>query len=203
MKFNRQFGGKWLVLPLVLIACQTHAGTADVQAKTPTVATYGQLDQLRSQNALLAEELKNAELKSKLKSGASAIPGAAPGMAPTPYQLSQAPAPAPAKSLPAPVTVSADVQMVSTGRDGRLVALLALDTGRQLKVWVGSTIPGVGTIKSISGDEVVMLTTKGKAISLPFGSEPVNMPTSSSGPTPMLGMPSLSTVMPPLPRGSR
>lgn len=205
MKFNHEFTKKGFVFSLILVACQTHAASADAQTKTSGVATYGQLDQLRSQNAILAEELKNAELKSKLKSGMTTFPGAALGVSATPFQPSQTTAPlsAATKSPPAPITVSADVQMVSTDRDGQLVALLKLDNGRQVKVRIGSILPGVGTIKSITSDEVVVLTNKGKAISLSFGSEPVNMPTNSSGPTPMMGMPSLSTVMPPLPRGSR
>jgi type IV pilus biogenesis protein PilP len=211
MKFNRQMDGKWLLLPLVLIACQANASDADAQIKPAGVATYGQLDELRSQNALLAEALKNAELKSKLKAGvpaslstagAPAFPGGSvlPPAAPFPS------APAASAALSVPAVASAEVQMVSSDRDNRLVALLSLQNGRQVKVRVGSTIPGIGTVQSISVDEVVVRPPKGEAISLPFGSEPIALPAQNSGQTPMpsmMGMPSISTVMPPMPRGGR
>lgn len=215
MKFNREMVGKWSILPLILLACQVHAGESDAP-KPAGVATFGQLDALRSQNAMLAEELKNAELKNKIKGGGSSpsnmgsLPGF-PGMVTqppaVPFQSGPAAAPAPkaAAEPAAPAFVSADVQMVSSDREGRLVALLSLQNGRQVKARVGSTIPGVGTVQRISVDEVVVWTPKGKAISLPFGSEPANLPAPNIGvtPMPMMGMPSLSTVMPPLPRGGR
>ena len=215
MKFNREMGRKWLIPPLVLMSCQVHAAEADAPAKPAGVATFGQLDALRSQNALLAEELKNAELKSKIKgggaglatpAGGSAFPGM--GMQPpaAPFQgAPAAPAPkaTPEPSLPA--RASADVQMVSSDRDGRLVALLSLQDGRQVKARVGSTIPSVGTVQRISVDEVVVSTPKGKTVSLLFSSEPTTLPApnTSATPMPMMGMPSLSTVMPPIPRGGR
>lgn len=199
-----------LVVTALLLAGAFAANAAEPQTASPVaptsagVATYGQLDELRSQNAMLEAALKNAELRSKLAGGKSS---AAQDRAGSPALTRPAPAPASAAvalGLVAPAASTASVDLVASDSQGRMTAILVLDSGRKVKARVGSQIPGVGMIRSISIDEVVALV-KGKTVSLPFATEPT-LGTSSAPTGAVPGMPGLSTVMPPIPammRGGR
>lgn len=202
------------VVTALLLTGALSANAAEPQAAAPAVpasagvATYGQLDEMRSQNALLEMAVKNAELRSKLAGGKSSAAQDLGGP-PAPTRPAPAPAPAPASAavalgLVAPAASTASVDLVASDSEGRMTAILVLDSGRKVKARVGSQIPGVGTIRSISIDEVVAVV-KGKTVSLPFGVEPT-LGTSSAPAGAMPGMPGLSTVMPPIPammRGGR
>lgn len=199
-------------LAVLLAAATAQAADAETKAKgeganrPAGVATFGQLDELRSQNAMLEASIKNADLKSKLVGG-KAAPGPGPSI---PLSASQAPTPAMSDAAAASLASTAEITMVASDADGRLVAVLALPNGRKVKARVGMDIAGLGVIKSISIDEVVAVGKKGKLITLPFASDPttnigMGAPTGPVLiPGPMPGaMPGLSTVMPPIPRGGR
>ena len=124
---------------------------------------YRQLVELRSQNALLSEQVKNAELKSKVN-------GPDKGQGKTvslDQNLPIMPATSSGGAQDAPAT--ARVQMVS-GFGGNLTALLQLPNGNRVTVRVGSNVPGLGTVKSISLDDVEVENKK-ETIVLPFAAE--------------------------------
>lgn len=127
------------------------AATVHVEQQIATranVPTFRQLDELRSQNAVLAEMVKAAELRAKL-SGQGVAPGGANAGA-----------------------ASAAPQVVSVyGLDGKLTAVLNMGNGATFKAREGSNIPGVGHVKSITRDEVVVKTKQG---ALTLGFLPVN-----------------------------
>jgi type IV pilus biogenesis protein PilP len=151
----------------------------------PNAGLYRQLDELRSQNAILTETLKNAKLKNDI-SNVGTNPISQPGMTlggPLSYQGSaQSGASAP---------LSGQVQMVS-GSENKLTALISLSNGGRVTVRVGSNIAGVGVVKSISKDEV-MVASKTQIISLPFALDAAG----SSGGTGIPAMPQMS----PMPQG--
>jgi len=203
-----------MAMSVALLAC-TAAFAADSEVKTKSenagrtagVATFGQLDELRSQNAMLEASIKNAELRSKLAGGkSSAVPAQGPAalLSPAPTQPASAPSAAMVETSGTLSSVSAEVVMVASDADGRLVAVLALQNGRKVKARVGMDIPGVGVIKTITIDEVVAVGKKGKLVGVPFASEPTI--SFGAGATPSQPMPGLQSVMPPIPgmmRGGR
>lgn len=130
---------------------------ADTSQATPAeqagVSTLRQLDSLRSENAVLTEQLKNAELKDKLVNvGKKAIQPAvtmpsAPMMAPMMAPM--------ISSVSNPQRVEkAYVEMVS-GVGGDLVATISMPGGDEVRVRVGNHLPGIGIIKKITVDEVI------------------------------------------------
>lgn len=192
---------KKIAFALVLWGCAIAiAAKAAEPSALPTstgVATFGQLDELRSQNALLAEAVKGAELRAKLN-------GSATPAKPTPPTETR---PVPARRVePAPSIVTAStaqVQMVS-GVGNALVAHIAMQNGTTVPARVGTYIAGLGTVRTISINEVVVANKK-QTIVVPFAAEPVaptsSAPASSSFTTaaPFPIAPSMS--MPPLPAG--
>lgn len=137
--------------------------SAAVQAVTPmaferpiysqtTGATFRQLDQLRTQNALLAEKVKAAELQAKLSNqGNSNSNSNSNGMG------------AGVGGVSAASTVGQrGVQILSIyGLDDKLTAVVTHGNGNTSKVHEGSTIPGLGKVKSVSRDEVIVATKTG------------------------------------------
>lgn len=134
--------------PRPLAAPAATVPTEQQIATRANVLTFRQLDELRSQNAVLAEMVKAAELKAKL-----AGQGASPGVANT-------------------GSASAAPQVVSVfGLDGKLTAVLNMGNGATVKAREGINIPGVGHVKSITRDEVVVMTKQGPVT---LGFLPVN-----------------------------
>jgi hypothetical protein len=79
-----------------------------------------------------------------------------------------------------------------SGSENKLTALISLSNGGRVTVRVGSNIAGVGVVKSISKDEV-MVASKTQIISLPFALDAAG----SSGGTGIPAMPQMS----PMPQG--
>jgi hypothetical protein len=116
-----------------------------------TIATFRQLDQLRSTNALLAEEVKQKDLRDKLANqvanGNANVP---------PNGLAQAGS-----------SGSRGVQYFAIcGVDNKLSANVALTNGSTTTVHEGSTIAGVGRVKSITIDQVTVVTKSGMTMTL-------------------------------------
>jgi type IV pilus biogenesis protein PilP len=128
------------------------------QRSTPT---YDELSVLRGENAILAERLKNVELRNKIEA-AKGTPPASTGPA-TPVARSR---------TSGYVDHGARVQMVS-GVAGNLSATVQLSDGGNTIARVGSRIPNVGRVKSIKTDEVLVENGK-EMVSIPFAVEPVS-----------------------------
>ncbi len=151
----------------------TQAYAADQASKpTSSPAQFGELDELRAQNAILTLKLQNKELQDKL--GSSNDVGKPVFKAPQGGAFSNVPA-----ALP-------KIQMIS-GVGEKMSATLQLGDGRRVNVSVGSVVQNAGTVRQINKDEVV-LSQKGQLVSLPFAVEAGQ----ASAPGP-------ASVMPPLP----
>lgn len=147
----------------VVAAAPVVISTPASMSTVPSIALYRQLDELRSKNALLAESLKNVELKNKIGNVGISPTGQAN---PNPTGVNGFPSNmAPATAAP----LSVQVQMVSAS-EGQYTALISLSTGGRVKARVGSKLAGLGVVKSISLDEV-LLTNKTETISLPFATD--------------------------------
>lgn len=102
-------------------------------------ATFRQLDELRTQNALLTEMVKGAEMKAKL-SNQGTTAGTSGTVAATP---------------PAFQVLSVD------GLDDELTAVVTLPNGTTFKAREGLQIAGLGKVKSITRDQVIVTTKAG------------------------------------------
>lgn len=140
---------------------------ADIKLASPThfrarenekVDLYRQLDELRSQNVILTESLKNAELKNKILNT-----GKSPAVQTSPNPSM----PMSPMSFSAPAT--AQVQMVS-GSERNITALISLPSGGRVTVKTGSIIPGLGIVKSITVNEVVVAGNS-ETIVVPFAGD--------------------------------
>lgn len=143
------------------------AQTPAANAKPAKVSGTEELDSLRARNAILAEQVKAYEMTNKMAGGT----------------------PVPAMDRSAPIAVipgsgtgngtrsgagigGARVTMVAGQKDHGLVATIHSDSGT-VAVRVGDTVPGLGEVKSIESNRV--LVKSGKSLtSLPFASEPTN-----------------------------
>lgn len=152
--------------PKPVVAAPVAVSTPATVSTVPSIGLYRQLDDLRSQNALLAESLKNVELKNKIGNvGTNAA--VQPNLNPlgTPGQ-GFPPGMNPAVSGQPP---TAQVHMVSAS-EGEYTALISLPTGGHVNARVGRTISGLGVVKSISLNEV-LITNKTQTTSLPFAND--------------------------------
>lgn len=162
-----------------------------VKTENSGLSKFGELDELRSKNAVLAERVRQLELLEKLRAGGMSSMGtqvANPQVTNT--RTNQKPS-----TKGAAVSVNAQVQLVS-GVGTINKASIMTSNGAVFNVQVGSNIPEVGTIKSITLNEVIV-TTKAGPVSIPFA-----LPTQDPQMGQATGMPSSSTQqMPPFPMG--
>ena len=147
------------VMPLVFAG--SVQATDEVVDPGPNVESFNQLDVLRSQNAVLAETVKNKELRAKIKDGED---NKTSGQY-NPETLSSA-------ARQPSFSSSPQVQMVS-GVGNHLTAVIVLPNGGQVAARVGTTIPGVGQVKNISLNEVTV-ANKQQVINLPFVGDAVS-----------------------------
>jgi type IV pilus biogenesis protein PilP len=137
-----------------------------MDTKTPSnnISNYGELDALRSQNALLTEQLKKAELESKLL-GTRQTQSASSG----PSAFGTLSSPKIKASSNSYIDRSARIQLV-TGVGSKLTATIQSYDGSNTLARVGMSIPNLGIVKSIKSDEVIV--SNGKEIySVPFAAE--------------------------------
>jgi type IV pilus biogenesis protein PilP len=131
------------------------------------VATQAQLDALNAENALLTVQLKNMELKEKIKNASQNNP--ALSLFPTSRSKG-----------PGELETSPDARVVLVSGDPQQpVATILLD-GAQIKARVGQIIPGLGVVKGVSLDEVLIQTRK-SLMSLPFVVDPYSAPVGLGG----------------------
>ena len=162
------------------------------------VDTYGQLDALNAHNAILNAVLKNLELKKKITDARNGVDTSTPGqrVQASEFNPSIRGAGPTVRAAPSIQMPSAQVQMVS-GVGRQLTAIIALPNGSHMNVREGATIPGLGVVKSISVNEVIVQDKK-QVISLPFASDTAGTP----GLYGMTGAGSVGMPMPsPMPAG--
>ncbi|WP_304350909.1 type IV pilus biogenesis protein PilP [Comamonas testosteroni] len=120
-------------------------------------ATFLQLDRLRSQNAVLAEEARRKELLDKLNPSTPASATVAPA---SPTLTTPG-----ASGLGSNSNIHPNMVLSIYGIDDELTAVLST-TGAPLKVRVGSKVPSLGTVKSISREGVTVTTSKKTTVAL-------------------------------------
>ena len=126
------------------------------------VSLYQQLDELRSQNAILTESLKNAELKNKINDSGNGI------IVPS-ISSSYPSVPGQSRGQSSDSNTSYQVQLVS-GSQGSFSAILSVPGGGRITVHVGSIVPNLGIVKSINLNDVE-ISAKSQTINLPFAAE--------------------------------
>jgi len=156
------------VLSNFCVAAETIPGPVKVR---PEIRDLGEWDAVKAENAFLDDQIKNQELKNKLRGlsgdGGLALPsnGSTAGSG--------------ARQIV--------VQMVS-GLQGNLRALLCISGSASQTVKVGSRVNGGGVIRSISISEVTIELNK-NIVSIPFASDNVCSGTAAPEIRAMPGLP--------------
>lgn len=128
---------KKMVYGIFLLSLAAPAFPRDANV-TSDVATQHQLDVLNAENALLTVQLKNMELKRKIKNG-----GQEALLTPNNHQA-------------VPFSSASQTQvLLVTGEPGRAVATLELN-GAQVQVQAGQVIAGLGTVKAVGLNQVLV-----------------------------------------------
>jgi len=117
--------------------------------------TLSDLEKLRSENAMLAEQLKNAELKTKI-----AKEGSVPGM---PGSIN----PNAASSSGTAHSAGGPRVLMIAGGEGNYRANISLPSGQSITATVGTNVPGIGLVSAITPDAVLFGSGKAKR-SLPL-----------------------------------
>lgn len=177
---------KLFLIALLLSFSVASVEAASVEAASASapvvVGTQAQLDKLNAENALLTIQLKNVELKRKIHDDGVSSTLTIPRL------------PGGSKSSEYMSMSDAKVVLVS-GTPGHAIATLEIN-GAMIKVVQGKVISGLGIVKSISIEEVIIRTRHGE-YTLPFVAENV----SASTGTDLNG--SSLPALPPLPMGVR
>lgn len=158
---------------LICVALLGIAGAA--HAADGEIGTFGQLDKLRAENALLDAQVKNAELKKKLNEATGTVPANSPAAQASAFVAQ---------------TKSASVVSVSG-----TTAVIQLANGSSVSARPGSRIPGLGTVKQVSVREVVIADGK-NLVTLPFSGEGAVQSTAPvQGQPMMIGSPMVPQVI--------
>lgn len=173
------------ILLMSLTGTVQASGTPPVQSvASTTVGTQGQLDALNAENALLQVELKNLELKEKIKNGGkeTGSTSATTSILPT----------GSGKSSFYDDMPDAKVVLVS-GEPGRAIATIIVN-GATVKAGAGKFIRGLGMVKSVSLDEVIIQTKKTE-FALPFVADTLSAPSGASGGMSIPPLPAMPSPM--------
>lgn len=114
--------------------------------------SLGDLEKIRSENAMLAEQLKNAELKKKIAEQGGLVHFSGANM--------------PTGSAASKASAGPRVVMIAGG-EGNYRANIVLATGQSMTASTGSSVPGFGVVSSITPDAVQFGSGKAKR-SLPL-----------------------------------
>ena len=136
---------------------------APTLAPAPRILGTEELESLRTQNALQAEQVQAYEMKNKM---GLIVPSMDPA---GPIPLSSS---APAKSGTGRGT-GAVVTMVAGQQDRGLVATIRMPDGGTIAVRSGDHVPSLGRVKSIEVNRVIVDAGK-TGISIPFAAEPTS-----------------------------
>ncbi len=154
-------------------------------APAPTAtssATYAELDRLRTENVILSEKLKNAEVSNKLNGASAPVPL----IQPSSFVGGSVKQSRRGERLPSYDRGARVVFVGSVGASAN--ATVQLSDGSTVVVKPGQKVAGLGTIRAIKSNEVQ--TESGKEIfTIPFASEsvsvsgqPMNLPNSVNVP---------------------
>jgi type IV pilus biogenesis protein PilP len=171
MNINNSYISVSLGIWLAMTTAVVQAGD-QLPKPVTSPAQFGELDELRAQNAILTLKLANKELQDKI--------GVNNDAGKQVFKVSQS------SSGPSITTALPKIQMISGVRE-KMSATLQLSDGRHVIVSVGSVVQNAGTVRKINKDEVI-LAQKGQLVSLPFVLE-----------TGQASAPSPASTMPPLP----
>lgn len=168
---------------LMMLAGVAQAGeVSSVQSATPAVVgTQGQLDALNAENALLQVELKNLQLKEQIKNGGKEAGSTSAPILPTGSKASFY------DDMP-----DAKVVLVS-GEPGHAIATIIVN-GATIKAGAGKLIRGLGMVKSVSLDEVIIQTKKTE-FALPFVADTLSAPSGSPGGMSIPPLPAMPSPM--------
>lgn len=142
IKFSTTLPTTQIQLPKAGEATQANIGSA-IPDKAPWAGpSFADLEKLRSENALLAEQLKNAELKSKINAqgGSSTFIGSTSLGGRDNASTRNTP------NTPKVVMIA--------GAEGNYRANILLPDGQSITGSIGATVPGVGTISLITPNAV-------------------------------------------------
>ncbi|BCF95427.1 type IV pilus biogenesis protein PilP [Paraburkholderia largidicola] len=131
---------------------------------------FDKVDSIRADNALLAIQIENAKLKKQLADWqAGRDPSGPASQQPTVFGTSQPMPPAGAGSSSSGVGLprGAMVELVTSANNGAPTALVQLPSGGRILAKVGSKLPGVGTVESVS-IRAVMVNDGKHSYALPF-----------------------------------
>jgi type IV pilus biogenesis protein PilP len=155
------------------------------------------LSSLNDQAAVLAEQLKIAQLKQQIRaadaSNSAPNPTPLPGSGSMSYPNLPSAPPAAASNAPALPTI-----LSISGESGRLTALIQLGGGGQVVAYPGMGLPGGMTVYDVSTNGVRVMSA-GALVSLPFASAGADAPMASgSAPlgTPAFGIPRIGPTGP-------
>ncbi len=137
-----------------------------VEYNNPKVGSFSELDELRSQNALLTERLKRADFQNKIN-GANTT--SVPSVGTLTASSNKIKRTKKSKDI---TDYDARIRLVS-GIGTNLSATIVFSDGSKSIARVGSRIDGLGTVKSINTDEVIVTSGK-ESYAIPFEAEPVN-----------------------------
>ena len=143
------------VKPSAPVATNTPEVTSPQKPVDWAAPTLGDLEKMRSENAMLAEQLKNAELKEKITKvgGVPGIPGTTnPNAAP---------------STGATHSSSGPRVLMIAGGENNYRANVLMPNGQTITASVGTAIAGYGAVSAITPNEVLFGSGKAKR-SLPL-----------------------------------
>jgi type IV pilus biogenesis protein PilP len=167
------------------LLCFMALGSGAAQADTAPVpasdtqahkSQFDTLDSINSSNALLAAQIKNAQLRKQLADvqagrDPSAPQGnAQPGVLGGPSNMLPGGAPVSAQAFASVSQRGAVVLLVTTSpqvNKGAPTALVQLPSGGRVSATVGTKVPGVGTFKDVSTHSVLVDDGK-RVVALPF-----------------------------------
>lgn len=167
------------------ISSPTETVPAKADYNNSKVGNFSELDELRSQNALLTERLKRADFQNKIN-------GANTTGVPSIGTLTSSTKPKRNKKLKDIIDYDARIRLVS-GIGTNLTATIVFSDGSKSIARIGSRIDGLGTVKSISTNEVIVISGK-ESYAIPFEAEPLNNTT--SGGLSATSFPTQNPVMP-------
>ncbi|HEY0843441.1 type IV pilus biogenesis protein PilP [Methylotenera sp.] len=149
--------------PVAATAPTEEKAPKKAEYNNPNVGNFSELDELRSQNALLTEKLKKAEFQSKMNgTGGTNVPSVG--------TLSTSTRVRPSKKSKDITDYDARVRLVS-GIGSNLSATIVFSDGSKSIARAGSRIDGLGTVRSINTNEVIVTSGK-ESYAIPFEAEP-------------------------------
>lgn len=164
------------------VFAQAPAASAVSAASTPAVSAevatgdkenvFRQLDALKTQEALLAAQVRIATLQKQLRDAQSDKGSGSDANQPSPFARQQPLMGMPGNTPAVPVEPkSARVRFVGDSpkvNNGQMTATIVLPSGGTINATVGTKVPGYGTVTRVSVSQVLYRTASGQENAFPF-----------------------------------